>query len=188
MHFSLSIDKNNIESSCARIARELLNNWSLVAGENSYRMAEIEIYVRYSAQHAGDMVESKTLTVQAGNWDLHGAGVELPYGNAACQGGILIRAMQSLSEPGKYVYGPMRCFTELAGNTGFVCQNEVSLRLEKDTHTVIPFEEPVAVQGAADPAGLPDQAYTEKRYRYLLLPVLVHAGKKMAAVLKNPEQ
>jgi hypothetical protein len=186
MWINLDIDCTDMESSFFRIAGELMNNWMLVANGNTYRLVEVEFYVQ--PQESSLQTGRRELNNKAGTWHIGKEGLEIIFETEKGYGGIQVRALQCLTEPAKYVYGPIKCFTELAGNTGFMSQGEVSLRLEKDTYTLMPFEEPIAVQSMANLSSLPQQAMGAKRYKYLLLPVLVYAGKKMAAVLKTPEQ
>lgn len=88
----------------------------------------------------------------------------------------MIRALQNLSEPHNYVYGPINCLTELFSTFDQIYRQDVSFGLFKDTSGIISFEEPIS----APRVGLnksKNQIMHDKLYRFLVLPKKKHADK-----------
>lgn len=106
----------------SKIAGELLCNYHIVKGENTYDFLEIEFYF-YSPNHR-DLITYPRNGRKPGMWFFHMSGVDITFGsgnkegdNPLMYGGILIRSIvktqgDSSTLP-KYICGPMKCVDEL---------------------------------------------------------------------------
>lgn len=185
---NLSINRNNVETSFERIAKELMNEWSLACGKNLYRIAEVEFYLRTINKednwHHDSYVHGHDLQKTSHRWYFHGAGIDLTFGQEDFYGGILIRALCNI-ENGEYHYGPLKLLVELFGQFPEVYGTNHTFGLIPAEKDQFKREDPIA----APRVGLnpkTDIDMFEKNYRFLIMPKKQHADKtKIAEAMKG---
>ena len=174
----LSIDFSNPQPSFERIANELMNNWVLWSNGIPYRIAELEFYVN-GATHGDTYTHGHKLQRTAGKWYMHGSGMDLTCGDEHNHGGILIRALQDLSDDKNYHYGPITCVAKLFEKLDSALLHSFEFGLAKDKDGLIKRE--VQMKPIAAPrVGLNPTKNVEmfsQLYRFLVLPKKRHADK-----------
>jgi hypothetical protein len=108
-----------------RIAARLLNGARLVAGGESLRFAEVELYY-FSAGHPDPFTHRDPLQRSCGRWYFHRTrgvyrsgsfkGLDLTFGDGTAFGGVLIRSLATAG--GTLIDGPSLCVDYLLAWTG----------------------------------------------------------------------
>lgn len=99
-----TVDKNNVESSFDRIAKDLLLRKSLFVNQVEIQFTEIEFY--YYCQEVHEDNYTHRHMREAGQWRFHNQGIDITFkGDELSDGGILIRG---ISTNGRYVNGPLK--------------------------------------------------------------------------------
>ncbi len=174
MELNLTINENDINGSFYEIADNLMNKWAIQIESKQYRIAEIEFYYN-SEFHVDPYAHGHTLQNETGRWYFHGSGLDLTIGGNGSYGGILIRAIYDL-EGKNYIYGPLKCVTELFRNLPNVLLNNISFGLTKANFPDSMKEEPIAAPRVGlNPAK--DKEKCEALYRFLIMPKYKHAEK-----------
>lgn len=178
-NINLHIDSKTIDEDFQRIADKLMNHWILKAGEEEYRITEIEFYVN-NAGHEDDYTHMHDLQKTNGKWYFHGSGLDLTCGNENMYGGILLRAIWNINKKEEYHYGPLKLLTEIFSHLDSIYESEFSIGLVFDTNNKIEFEKPIAAPRVGlNPQKNPDMY--ENLYRYLVMPKYKHAEKTKIA-------
>jgi len=175
---NLNIDFNNIEESFKRIANELMNDWILKIEKSSYRIAEIEFYLKNEDKHNDPYVHGHKLQKEKGRWYIHASGMDLTFGDKDSFGGILIRAIYNIENEKEYYYGPINCFTEIFKSLNSIYQKSYSFGLIKDENKIIKYEEPIAARRVNLNKSI-NIDWHNKLYRYLIRPKEKHANKTL---------
>ncbi len=99
---NLNINKNDVEGSFDRIAKELLLGYAITINGKEFHLTEIEFYF-YHPNHQDNYTHKHRL--QEGMWRMHNQGLDITLqGNKEQDGGILIRGIKNE----KYINGPRR--------------------------------------------------------------------------------
>jgi len=171
----LTINKESIELSFRRIANELMNDWMLVCGKGKYRIAELEFYYN-SEQHLDPYTHDHKRQSTFGEWYIHPSGMDITIGRDGAYGGILMRAIQDLTDDKNYIYGPINCLTELFKNINNVELQNIPFGL-KTNNSPRTAESVIALPRVGlNQIKSPD--YFDKHYRYIVLPHKKHPGKE----------
>jgi hypothetical protein len=119
-----NLSNENFQKWFNNIAQELLNNYSLVAGDENYRLAEIEFYC-FTDEHPDNFTHQNKLQKECGRWYFHRLGTEykngsfkgldLTFGDESMYGGILIRSLES--SDGTFICGPSLCVDNILKKT-----------------------------------------------------------------------
>lgn len=180
MELDLTIHEDKIDDSFARIANDLMNNWLLKIESKIYRITEIEFYYKsefhndaYTHGHEFQKVKEK--------WYFHGSGIDITFGTNETSGGILIRAIYNIKDD-NYIYGPLNCATEIFNAVGNIYEKGITFGLiaSWENNSEIEIEIPIA----APRVGLnpqKDKVYSERFYRFLIMPKRKHAEKTRIA-------
>ena len=178
---NLKTEHSDINEDFKRIATELMNEWVLKIQNATYRITELEFYIR-SSDHPDNYTHGHELQKKSGSWYFHGSGIDITFGSDNSYGGILIRALQRMEKPGNFTYGPINVVTELFSNLQDVYNSSLSFGLIEARN--LPFEKPLA----APRVGLTKEKNPEmydKYYRFLILPREKHGEKeKIAEAMK----
>lgn len=106
------------------IAEELIHNYSIVCGEEHYRLAEIEFYY-YDKDDLNKEWNEETYPrtgKEAGTLFFHYSGVDICFPSSYWTGrfgGILIRSLLRESDK-KYINGPLLCANEILNSCSLV--------------------------------------------------------------------
>ena len=176
MTLDLTIHEDKIDESFERIANDLMNNWLLKIESEIYRITEIEFYYK-SESHNDPYSHGHVLQKEKEKWYFHGSGIDITFGTNETYGGILIRAIYNFKED-NYIYGPLNCATEIFNTLGNIYNKVMSFGLipSREFNSAIETEIPIC----APRVGLSPQknkAYSERFYRFLILPKRKHAEK-----------
>ncbi|RTQ52289.1 hypothetical protein EJV47_04510 [Hymenobacter gummosus] len=107
------VDKTDAPAVMAEMAALLIHQLVLRVGSCRYQLADIEFYL-HSNLHPDSFIHGDLEQLHCGQWYYNRAGgVDLTFGNGTDAGGILIRGLLRLDEPGGVVYGPQRVLREL---------------------------------------------------------------------------
>lgn len=185
MALDLTINEDKIEESFDRIANELMNNWLLKIESKIFRIAEIEFYYK-SESHNDPYTHGHVLQNEKEKWYFHGSGIDITFGTNETYGGILIRAIYNIIDD-NYIYGPLNCVTEIFNTIGNIHVKEISFGLiaSRDNNFEIGPEIPIAAPRVGlNP--LKDKTYSERFYRFLIMPKYKHAEKtKIVAAMRQ---
>lgn len=175
-----SINAQDLQTSFAALADQLLNNHILISGDHKYRICEIEFYYKeVEGPNQDNYTHGHAFQKTAGQWYQHGSGLDITFGNENAFGGILIRALQELDAEGNevnYIYGPLNSLQALMGSFGSVEKHEISFGLENAADNFLKHEKPIAAPRVGLNAQKQPDMYN-KLYRYLILPQKKHAEK-----------
>jgi hypothetical protein len=118
-------DPGDLDAWFTRIADRLLNGSRLVAGQQAYRLVEIEFYY-WSDAHPDPFTHRDPIQYQIGQWYFHRSrgvyrsgsfkGVDLTFGDPTSSGGILFRGLET--PDGTLIDGPSLCVDHLLDATG----------------------------------------------------------------------
>ena len=118
-------DPGDLDSWFTRIADRLLNGSRLVAGQQAYRLVEIEFYY-WSNAHQDPFTHRDPIQFHIGLWYFHRSrgsyrggsfkGLDLTFGDPTSSGGILIRGLEAPG--GELIDGPSLCVDHLLDVTG----------------------------------------------------------------------
>jgi hypothetical protein len=137
--------EDDIKDVFSEIAGELLCNYHIVKGENTYDFLEIEFYF-YSPNHR-DLITYPRNGRKPGMWFFHMSGVDITFGtndkegdHPLMYGGILIRSIVKTQSDGsamsEYICGPMKCVDELFDYIyafdGDICRADIPYIEEKE--------------------------------------------------------
>lgn len=93
------------------IAELLMKNFVIEKGSERYEIVETEFYL-YTAEHPDVITYPRA--IGAGRWYFHQSGVDLTFESTAERfGGILIRGLRDINDPGNQIFGPMKCMETL---------------------------------------------------------------------------
>lgn len=107
------VEQADVADVMADMAGLLLQQMVLRVGARRYQVADIEFYLHSSA-HPDTFIHGDAEQRQCGRWYYNRAGgVDLTFGNGTDAGGILLRGLLRLDEPGGVVYGPQNVLREL---------------------------------------------------------------------------
>lgn len=113
MGYVHQVSKEEAAAVLAEMAGLLLYQTVLRVGACRYQLADIEFYLHSSA-HPDTFIHGDEEQLRCGRWYYNRAGgVDLTFGNGTDAGGILLRGLLRLDEPGGVVYGPQRVLREL---------------------------------------------------------------------------
>lgn len=189
------------------LADTLLNRFVICSGKAQFRVTEIEFY-HTGRGHLDPFVHGMRSQDQSGTWYFHQTlnggikggsrkGLDISIGNpeSGSQGGILLRAMLSISNPGDYVYGPSKLVDRLILESGmdekvFVSKFNAAAINESDLlHLEIAdIRHELVLRGSR--FGLPLKSHDDeigrdyhgRAYRYYTFPLLKHADKENALI------
>ncbi len=178
MAIDLTINKNEIDSCFKRIANDIMNHWVFKIETKTYRITEIEFYLK-SEFHNDKYTHGHKLQLETEKWYFHGSGIDLTFGANGFYGGILIRALYDFKGD-SYIYGPLNCVTELFSNIKHVYESNLSFGLIRATQSEFEFEKPIP----APRVGLNPEKDKEQFcyfHRFLIMPKHKHAEKTKIA-------
>jgi hypothetical protein len=183
MTLNLKVKENSIDKDFNRIAFELMNHWLLKIESKSYRISEIEFYLK-SDFHNDSYTHGHKLQKQKEKWYFHGSGVDITFGNDRFYGGILIRAIYDFKND-NYIYGPLNCVTEVFSNINNIYEKGISFGLVPSKNSKIEIENPIAAPRVGLNTQI-DKAKHDALYRFLIMPKYKHAEKtKIAEGMKQ---
>jgi len=184
MKIDLALEDNNIDTGFLRIATELMNNWILKTGNESYRICEIEFYLK-SESHNDTFVHGHDLQKEMGRWYLHGSGLDLTFGSHDTHRSILIRAIYNL-RTGNYTYGPINIVTEIFSNFPSIYETSFTFGLVQDVNKIIAYEAPISAPRVGLNVKEDIEDMNGKNYRFLVMPKKKHIDKeKIAKAMKE---
>lgn len=188
MALDLTIHEDKIEESFERIANDLMNNWLLKIESKIYRFTEIEFYYK-SESHNDPYTHGHALQKEKEKWYFHGSGIDITFGTNETYGGILIRGIYNF-EKKNYIYGPLNCVTEIFNTIGNIHDKGISFGLIASRENNFEIEPEIPI--AAPRVGLnsqKDKAYSERFYRFLIMPKCKHAEKtKIADAMRQKKK
>ncbi|AII53850.1 hypothetical protein [Hymenobacter sp. APR13] len=130
MGYIHEVDQVTVPAVMAEMTGLLLHQTELRIGAARYRLADIEFYL-HSRAHPDTFIHGEPEQRQCGRWYYNRAGgVDLTFGNGTDAGGILLRGLLRLDEPGGVVYGPQRVLRELVAVQAPVWESAGGWRLE----------------------------------------------------------
>jgi 3-methyladenine DNA glycosylase Mpg len=118
-------DPDALDEWFTRIADRLLNGSRLIAGQQTYRLVEVEFYY-WSDAHSDPFTHRDPIQFLIGHWYFHRSrgtyrggsfkGLDLTFGDPTSSGGILIRGLET--RDGTLIDGPSLCVDHLLDATG----------------------------------------------------------------------
>lgn len=156
-----------------RISDELMNNFQISAGNEEYRIAELEFYW-HSTYHKDPYVHKNERQKTTSEWYFHGSGMDITFGNDESYGGILIRAISDINT-GEYYYGPIVCVSKIFSTIGNVFNPSFELKIEPKKHKWERQEILMGPRVGLNPVH--SQKFYEAPYRHLIFPKKKHAEK-----------
>lgn len=191
MTIDLSINDQEVIFSFNRIANDLMNSFLLMAGEKTYRIAEIEFYLK-SDEHDDPYTHGNKRQLEYGKWYFHGSGLDLTFGKDGFHGGILIRAIYDIyheNDTDGYFYGPIVSVAELFGNLGDIRESSFAFGLIPAKDYQLEYEKPIAAPRVGLNPNNPhmdSKKYHDAFYRFLIMPKRKHGEKyKIAEAMKT---
>jgi len=183
------------QSQFNEMAQKLLHHTQLKAGENFYRLAEIEFYVFVQGHENFEDPDTHKHPRQLlnGVWYLHRkaperTGLEITFGNSDknIYGGILIRAIQNVDDEKDYTYGPAAVVKTLFESSGVTKNQLESLPVNRNTWLSV-VEKPNAFHDEifACPRHLEGnikKKFTDAPYRFFVLPQKKHVMKEKVII------
>jgi hypothetical protein len=168
------------------IAKYLMRNTCIFAGDAQYAIVELEFYY-HSDAHPDPYVYCDEEQLTCGKWFCNGTGLDITFGEPRKDyGGILIRGMKRLNEPQSYISGPSTIFKELFSKTSKVTNKNSFFYLgEMDAemnNTEFIRSERI---GLSQKKEEDTKNYLEKEYRYITDLVVEHKFKNKENVVRN---
>ena len=157
--FSIGLEPS---SDFKRIAKELINNYVINAGVETYQIIDIEFYY-FGDKHKDTTVHKAEQQKIAGNWYIHPSGIDITFGTPESYGGILIRSIKKVSS-NEYILGPLKTLGELFTNVSSIYDSHFTFGLIPSENT----EEPNIISG--NRIGLNPKIHQEwysKPYRFI---------------------
>jgi hypothetical protein len=122
-------EQESIERQFEKIAKYLMNELCLIAGNKKYRIVECEFYYDDHYKHSDPYIYKETTKKKEKKnreehnkklgWLLHDSGIDLTIGNddvdKPIYGGILIRGIENIGTE-TFISGPLNTSKELFGN------------------------------------------------------------------------
>jgi hypothetical protein len=114
------ITSESITEGFDKIANRLFTDYVLKVNEHLYRLLDIEFYYYAPGRFEDVYAHQHEHQLQNGKWYFHGSGIDITFGNGINHGGILIRAIGSLTGEAdarnnikKDIHGPLNVKTEI---------------------------------------------------------------------------
>lgn len=158
-----TIDKNDIENSFDKIAREILLQKAILINHTELRITEIEFYYFCKGKHEDNYTH--THDRDGGEWRFHNQGLDITFQwDDESDGGILIRGISYLVENGesKIISGPRNVIKKIFESFG-KCDEQNTLSLIEadrlDCEIIKTFRH--------IPNKIVDEKFHNKYYRYI---------------------
>lgn len=194
--FEIDISKD-IPAQFKALAEKMLNNTVLNAGEQSYRMAEIEFYLYAKGVQEDAYTHRNPRQLLNGCWYIHPksddrTGIEITIGDSKKEvyGGILIRALHNLNDDNNYIYGTASVVKTLREAAKATREEIEALPiLNKDNTTLTldrnpkPFEEEIfACPRQLEGSEKEKKEFADEPFRFFCLPNRKHVYKEKVII------
>ena len=178
----LSINSPNLEQDFDRIAQQLLQEYILKVGEQSYQLTEVEFYYNNEAGTVDNFAHKHPNFLANGTWRLHGAGLDIVLSQEGeYYGGILLRGLQPLGKDGQ----PSGTYLDGPWNSATHCIQQKGKITHKGGFYLEALQEPLEREWVKSPrVGLflrkvEDLKYICKPWRYNSLPLLTRRYRQL---------
>lgn len=192
--FQLDLTRD-AQSQFSEMAEKLLHHTLIKAGEDTYRLAEIEFYAFGEGKEdfEDDETHKHPRQLLNGVWYLHRkaperTGLEITFGNSEQKiyGGVLIRAIQNTEDEKDYVYGPPAVVKTLMEKAAVTKNQLESLPVNRNTWlSLVENPTPFTDEIFACPRHLEGNVkkkFTDAPYRFFCLPEKKHVMKEKVII------
>lgn len=157
------------------IAETVFFNFQIKAGNNQFRITEIEFYF-YAENHKDVFTHCNILQKKMGYWYFHGSGVDITFGNENIYASFLIRGVKNIGN-NSYISGPLNVMKEIFESLSPVSNiSKLGIEYSETEHKIIAKCTRIGLKISKS------SDFFQKKYRYITCIEPTHKFKEKTNV------